>query len=118
MPEQHVDPLDEFCDMVESLGDAAVDLELDDYLYVADLIECACAKFHDCDLEDAEDLRPTSDEKPIPDLIRSALGLLRQGLLTGDDAFVAVGYVVLEKAVLRLDRQAEEESGPDPHPSE
>ena len=114
----HVADYEAFRDRLTASDSAAMAFEIDDINYVEHLIECARAYLHDCDLEAAEDLRPTSDEEPIPDLIRSALDLLHRGIVATDEDLLAVGYAVLEKAGRRLDRQAEEESGSDPHPSE
>jgi hypothetical protein len=61
------------------------------------------------DFQDEEEGRATLDEAPIPSLIRLALYLWGQGILTGDPGPLTVGYALLEKAVHRLDRQAEEE---------
>jgi hypothetical protein len=104
-----VDDYEAFCDRLKAIGGAAVARELDDVPVVADLIECARAYLHDCDLDAAEDERPTSDEEPITDLIASALGLVRQALLAGNQDLLALAYAVLEKADRRLDRRAEQE---------
>jgi hypothetical protein len=85
---------------------AAMAIQLEDRPAVAALIRLARARLEDFDTIAELEGRATSDEVPIPDLIREALGLWRQGMLAGNSDLLAVGYALLEKAVRR---QVEEE---------
>jgi hypothetical protein len=85
---------------------AAMAIQLEDRPAVAALIESAREYLEYIDSKDEEEGRTTTDEAPIPSLIRWALELWGQGMLAGNSDLLAVGYAILEKADRRL---AEEE---------